>query len=113
MTVQPEAPLELDESAMFGDDVDLEEEEEGALDMSLHGPSAGLASALGSGAAQLDSHSDASDSDDDGIVLESECSSSGGCWAGRGRRAAAACPVAISHVARPTAACGGCRCAPR
>ena len=63
-------PLELDESQLFG-----EEEEEAPLDMSCSGGTAARDLLRAAAAAPTDS--DASASDDDGIVLESECSSSG------------------------------------
>jgi hypothetical protein len=64
----PDSPLELEESQLFGEEDDVEE---APLDMSCRG-----GSAYDAGAAAAAFSDDASASDDDGIVLESECSSS-------------------------------------
>ncbi|KAI7837252.1 hypothetical protein COHA_008938 [Chlorella ohadii] len=64
----PDSPLELEESQLFGEESDVEE---APLDMSCRG---GTAFAADTAAAAFSA--DASASDDDGIVLESECSSS-------------------------------------
>ncbi len=75
----PDSPLELEESQLFGEESDVEE---APLDMSCRG---GTAFPADTAAAAFSD--DASASDDDGIVLESECSSSGAARGGRGGRA--------------------------
>lgn len=101
-----DSPLELEESQLFEDDA-----EEAPVDMSCRG---GTAYAAGAAAFS----DDASASDDDGIVLESECSSSGaGRWPGgalasaAGRTAAdcgnrRSCPS--RHLVPPAAAGASC-----
>lgn len=73
MLVDRDSALELDESELF--------EEESAVATS---PTAPVVAAVAAEAAPLSEGE--SESDDDGIVLESECSSSGGqspgCWLG-------------------------------
>lgn len=66
MLVDGDSALELEESELFEQEVAMS-------------PSPPVAPALGAVAAEAAAHSEGeTDSDDDGIVLESECSSSGG-----------------------------------